>query len=164
MTAADPTQEGDAAVAVRENIAAGTLGLLVGCMLGFSAQSEIAGTVAGILTLATGLLGVAKPSFLAPSSGDDPNTRMIWFGGTATAAFLLTYLLAINHALEPSAKDRVRDLVRAGYDEPVAKALIARKEYEVDVDVFQRLVGKPLPAPAGAPDPAPGSKDGDRQP
>lgn len=143
MTGADPAQEGDAAVAVRENMAAATLGLLVGCMLGFSAQSEIAGTIAGILTLATGLLGVARPSFLASSSGDDPNTRMIWFGGVATGTFLLTYLLATNHVLEPSVRDRVRELVKAGYDEPVAKAMIARKDYEVDVDGWQKLTAKP---------------------
>lgn len=151
-------------MAIRENMAAATLGLLVGCMLGLSAQSEIAGTVAGILTLATGILGVAKPSFLAPSSGDDPNTRMIWFGGVATAAFLLTYLLAINHVLEPSVRDRVRELVKAGYDEPVAKAMIARKEYEVDVEGWRTLTGTQPPPSAATPDPGAGRKGVDGQP
>ncbi|MGU3402147.1 hypothetical protein [Methylobacterium brachiatum] len=148
----------------RENIAAATLGLLVGCMLGFSSQSEIAGAVAGVLTLATGLIGVAQPAFLGPSPSGDRNTRMIWFGGTATAAFLLTYVLAVQHVLEPSVASRIQELTDAGYDEQVAKALIARKEYEVDVDVFRRLVGKPLPATAAAPEPAPDPKDRDRQP
>ncbi|MDE4914531.1 hypothetical protein PQI07_28095 [Methylobacterium sp. 092160098-2] len=127
----------------RENIAAATLGLLVGCMLGFSSQSEIAGAVAGVLTLATGLIGVAQPSFLGPSPSGDRNTRMIWFGGTATAAFLLTYALAVQHVLEPSVASRLKELTDAGYEEPVAKAMIARHFYEVDVDGWQKLTAKP---------------------
>jgi hypothetical protein len=126
-----------------ENLAAASLGVLVGCMLGFSAQSEIAGAVAGVLTLATGLIGVAKPAFLAPVAGGNQNTRMIWFGSTATAAFLLTYVLAVQHVLEPPISTRLQELEQAGYDKEVAKALIAKKVYEVDVDGWQKLTAKP---------------------
>jgi hypothetical protein len=126
-----------------ENLAAASLGVLVGCMLGFSAQSEIAGAVAGVLTLATGLIGVAKPAFLAPAAGGNQNTRMIWFGGTATAAFLLTYVLAVQHVLEPSVASRLEELDQAGYDKQVAKALIAKQVYGVDVDGWQTLTTKP---------------------
>lgn len=127
----------------REYWAAATLGVLVGCMLGFSAQSEIAGAVAGVLTLATGLIGVAQPAFLGPSTTGDRNMRMIWFGGAATGAFLLTYVLAVQHVLEPSVASRLQELTDAGYEEPVAKALVARHFYDVDVDGWRKLTGKP---------------------
>jgi hypothetical protein len=126
-----------------ENWAAAALGVFVGCMLGFSSQSEIAGAVAGVLTLATGLIGVAQPAFLGPSPSGNRNTRMIWFGGTATVAFLLTYVVAVQHVLEPSISSRLQELEEAGYDKEVAKALIARHVYEVDVDGWQKLTAKP---------------------
>ncbi|WP_408902918.1 hypothetical protein [Methylobacterium radiotolerans] len=73
---------------------------------------------------------------------------MIWFGGTATTAFLLTYALAVQHVLDPS----------------VAKALIARKVYEVDADGWQKLTRTQPPPSAATPDPAPGAKGAERQP
>ncbi|MGU3560532.1 hypothetical protein [Methylobacterium radiotolerans] len=165
MTGAEPAGDGGSIAPIdRENVAAAVLGLLVGCMLGFSSQSEIAGAVAGVLTLATGLIGVAQPSFLGPSPSGDRNTRMIWFGGTATTAFLLTYALAVQHVLEPSVASQIQELTDAGYDPSVAKALIARKVYEVDADGWQKLTRTQPPPSAATPDPAPGAKGAERQP
>ena len=165
MTDPEPrAREGGDFMGNREYWAAATLGLLVGCMLGFSAQSEIAGAVAGVLTLATGLIGVAQPSFLGPSTSGDRNMRMVWFGGTATAAFLLTYVLAVQHVLEPSVASQIQELTDAGYDPSVAKALIARKVYEVDADGWQKLTRTQPPPSAATPDPAPGAKGAERQP